>query len=283
MSKTVPILLTLTVLALSAFGQVDGRLTGSVVDPSGAAVPDAAVNVYLPGGKTPVLAAKTTSAGIFDFSSVRPGLYRLEITANGFASVSQSDVAVDPVRQTNLPPIRLKVQATAETIEVAGTVSTVQTSSAALNTTVSQSQVENLPVLDRQINNLFYMQPGVNSNGTSDTVINGLRAADTNLTLDGVNIQDNFIRINGIDYLPNKLTIGEVSELTISTSNADPALGGNASAITLVSPSGTNALHGSAYWANRNFDLSANDWFNNKDGVARPFLNLNQLDRKSVV
>jgi len=277
MHKTLPIILALTALTGSVYGQVDGRLTGSVIDPSGAAVPEAAVNVYLPGGKTPVLTAKTTSAGSFDFTSVRPGTYRLEVSASGFATVAQPDIAVDPVRETNLPPIHLKVQATAETIEVAGTVSTVQTSSATLNTTVSQSQVENLPVLDRQINNLFYMQPGVNANGSSDTVINGLRAQDTNLTLDGVNIQDNFIRINGIDYLPNKLTIGEVSELTISTSNADPALGGNASAITLVTPSGTNALHGSAYWTNRNFDLSANDWFNNSDGVARPFLNLNQF------
>jgi hypothetical protein len=277
MSKTLTLLLSLTAWAALSLAQVDGRLTGSVVDPSGAAVPDATVNVYLPGGATPILTTKTTSAGIFDFTSVRPGLYRVEVAANGFAGISQTDVAVDPARQTTLPPMQLKLQASAQTVEVVGSVATVETSSAAVNTTVSQGQVENLPVLDRQINNLFYMQAGVNNNGSTDTVINGLRAQDTNLTLDGVNIQDNFIRINGIDYLPNKLTIGEVQELTLSTSNADPTLGGNASAITLVSPSGTNSLHGSGYWANRNFDLSANDWFNNSDGVSRPFLNLNQF------
>src|SRR5580704_19277050 len=102
-------------------------------------------------------------------------------------------------------------------------------------------------------------------------------AQNTNVTLDGINIQDNFIRINGLDYLPNKLTIAEVQELTISSSNANPAIGGNASAISLSSPSGTNLFHGSAYWYNRNNALSANDWFNNTDGVARPFLNLNQF------
>ncbi len=169
------------------------------------------------------------------------------------------------------------VQSTAVTVEVNGSVATVETNSVDVSNTVTQSQVENLPVLDRQINNLFYMQPGVTNNGNSDTTINGLRAQDTNLTLDGINIQDNFIRINGIDYLPNKLTIGEVSEATILTSNADTTLGGNASAISLVSPSGTNHLHGSAYWYNRNVDASANDWFNNQAGVSRPFLNLNQF------
>ena len=100
---------------------------------------------------------------------------------------------------------------------------------------------------------------------------------NTNVTLDGINVQDNFIRINGIDYIPNKLTIAEVSEVTVSTSNLSPTIGGNANAISLSTPSGSNSFHGSAYWYNRNNFFSANDWFNNRDGVARPFLNLNQF------
>ena len=240
-------------------------------------MPNATVNVYLPGGKTPVLSMKTTSGGIFDFTSVRPEKYRVEIVAKGFNTVEQNNVAVDPIRQTTLPPIQLALESTAQAVEVNGSLETVEASSVDVSNTVTQTQVENLPVLDRQINNLFYMQPGVNNNGATDTTINGMRAQDTNVTLDGINIQDNFIRINGLDYLPNKLTIGEVSELTVATSNADPMLGGNASGVALASPSGTNTLHGSAYWYNRNFDLSANDWFNNQDGVGRPFLNLNQF------
>jgi hypothetical protein len=220
---------------------------------------------------------KTTSAGIFDFTAVRPEIYRLEVSAPGFSTFKQDNVAIDPVRQTTLSAIQLTVQSASQSVEVVGSVSTVDTSSAEVNSTVSQSQVLNLPVLDRQINNLFYTQPGVNNNGSADTSINGVRAQNTNVTLDGINIQDNFIRINGLDYLPNKLTIAEVQELTISSSNANPAVGGNASAISLSTPSGTNALHGSAYWYNRNNALSANDWFNNTDGVARPFLNLNQF------
>src|SRR5262249_3626840 len=70
--------------------------------------------------------------------------------------------------------------------------------------------------------------------------------------------------------------IAQVAEFTISTTNANPTIGGGASTIVLVSPSGTNQLHGSGYWFNRNSFLSANNWFNNKNGVDRPLLNLNQ-------
>jgi hypothetical protein len=259
------------------FAQVEGRLTGSVVDPSGANVADATVNLFLPGGKAPVVFKRTTQDGIFDFTSVRPDTYRLEVRAAGFTGYVQENVVIDPARQTSLAPIHLALQTATQTIDVMGTSVAVDTNSAEVSNTVSTSQVSGLPVLDRQINNLFYTQPGVNSNGRADTAINGVRAQDTNVTLDGVNIQDNFIRINGLDYLPNKLTIGEVSELTVGTSNLSPTLGGNASNISLSSPSGSDQYHGSAYWYNRNSFLSANDWFNNSDGVARSQLNLNQF------
>jgi len=277
MSRLTSVVLLIVALVGVAFAQVAGRLTGSVVDPSGASIAGAEVNVYLPGGKTPVLSARTSSDGIFDFNSVRPDTYRLEVKAPGFNSYAQNNVSVDPVRQTSLAPIKLDIQSGTQTVEVTSSAATVDTSTVEVSNTVTQSQVMNLPVLDRQVSNLFYTQPGVNSNGRADTAINGLRAQNTNVTLDGVNIQDNFIRINGIDYIPNKLTIGEVSELTVSISNLNPSIGGNANAISLSTPSGSNSYHGSAYWYNRNNFFSANDWFNNRDGVARPFLNLNQF------
>ncbi len=263
--------------ATAVFGQVAGRLTGTILDPAGAAVPNAKVHLYLTGGSNPVLSTQTTVDGIFDFNSVRPDTYRLTVEATGFSSYAQERVAVDPARQNSLQPIRLQIQSSTQSVDVSTAITTIDTNSAEIASTVTQTQVLNLPVLDRQINNLFLTQPGVNQNGRSDTVINGLRAQNTNVTLDGVNIQDNFIRINGLDFLPNKLTIGEVSEITVSTSNASPTVGGNANAITLSTPSGSNEFHGNAYWYNRNSALSANDWFNNLDGVNKPFLNLNQF------
>ncbi len=94
--------------------------------------------------------------------------------------------------------------------------------------------------------------------------------------LDGVNIQD-AVRTNSIDLLPNKLTIGQIAEMTIATSNVSPTIGGNATVISLSTPSGSNEFHGNGYWYNRNSFFGANDWFNNQSRTERPRLNLNQL------
>src|SRR5579864_7167998 len=100
----------LAVLFLAAscmFAQVTGRLTGTVVDPSGASVPNAKVGIYLPGGKTPLLSTTTNSDGIFDFLGVRPDLYLLQIDAAGFTRHTQAEIKIDPERELRLPPIKL--------------------------------------------------------------------------------------------------------------------------------------------------------------------------------
>jgi hypothetical protein len=107
-------------------------------------------------------------------------------------------------------------------------------------------------------------------------VINGQRTTFTNVTLDGINIQDNFIRTNAVDFSPNLLLLDQVAEMTVSTSNTNPAAGGGASQLIFVSPSGTNTFHGGFFWSNRNNALAANTWFNNRDKIAKPFLNQNQ-------
>ena len=97
------------------------------------------------------------------------------------------------------------------------------------------------------------------------------------MTLDGINIQDNYIRTNAVDFSPNLLLLDQVAEMTLATSNTNPAFGAGASQVTFVTPSGTNTLHGSVFESNRNSALAANTWFNNQAGVAKPFLNQNQL------
>ena len=151
----------------------------------------------------------------------------------------------------------------------------MQTTSAEVSTTLSQAQIESLPVLDRQVSVLFITQAGVTGDRTV-TAINGLRPGYTNVLLDGINIQDS-VRTNSLDFLPNKLTIGQIAEMTVATSNLDSSIGGSASVVSLSTPSGTNFFHGNAYWYNRNNYFAANDWFNNKNRIARPFENLNQL------
>jgi hypothetical protein len=269
-------LAVLAVFSASLSAQVSGRLSGSVVDQSGAAVPDATVGVYIAGGQEPVLSGKTNADGLFSFIAVRPDTYDVAIEATGFAKTVLRDVRVSPAQENSLQPVKLQLKSATYVVEVAADAPAVQLSNTELASTITASQVQNLPVLGRQVTNLFQTQPGVVS-GSDVTSVNGLKSTFSTVTLDGINIQDNFIRTNGLDYAPMRTTIDQVSEVTVSIANSGTAAGGGTSQMVMSTKSGSNDFHGSAYWYNRNYKLAANDWFNNKSGVERPALNLNQF------
>jgi hypothetical protein len=269
-------LIALTFVAVfAANAQVAGRLTGSVVDPTGAAVPGASVSVFVAGGKEPVLTGSTNEAGLFSFPAVRPETYDVTITATGFNKTTIRQVKVAPLQETGLGDIKIEVQSSVTSVEVAADVQSVQLNNAEVASTVTSTQVQNLPVLGRQVSVLLQTQTGVAA-GSNTTSVNGLRSSFSNMTLDGINIQDNFIRTNDLDYAPMRTTIDQVAEITVSTTNASAAIGGGASQMVLSTKSGSNAYHGSAYWYNRNSALGANDWFNNQSGTPISFLDLNQ-------
>jgi len=263
--------------ALPVSAQVSGRVAGTVIDVSGGAVSGARIQLTLPGGQVAVLTATTTAEGTFRITGVQPGFYDLAVEAPGFQKSSLRGIKVDPAQEAALPQIKLELQAVQQAIEVAADLQTVQTNNAEVSTTVSNEQVRRLPVLDRQVLSLLTTQAGV-TDGRGPAVMNGLRTSFTNLTIDGINIQDNLFRDNAVNFTPNRLAIDQVAEITVSTSNTNASVGGGAAAqVNLVTPSGTNQYHGSAYWYNRNSYFAANDWFNNADGVERPRLNQNQF------
>lgn len=273
------LILTASVLVASvAYAQVAARVTGNVVDPSGAAVPNAAIGLQLPGGDTNLYSTTTTSEGGFSFTSVNPSTYVLVVEAKGFQKVSVTGVEVNTGRNTDVTTISLKLaQATAQTIDVVSeSTSTVQVSNAEVTTTLTNAQLQTLPVLNRSPLGFLMTQSGVNYNSRGNTTINGLRPSFTSVTIDGINIQDNFIRNNDVDFLPNLLLLDQVAEITVSTSNANTSAFGGAGQVAFVTPSGQNTFHGKVYWANRNRSLAANTWFNNQAGTPRPFLNQNQ-------
>ncbi len=255
--------------------QVAGRLSGSVVDQTGATIPGATVNIYVPGGKEPVLSGTTNEAGLFSFSAVRPETYDISVESKGFTKAMVRLVKVAPLQETGLAPIKLEVQSSATSVEVMADVQSVQLSNSEVVSTILAAQVQNLPVLGRQVSTLFLTQPGVAA-GSNTTSVNGLRSSFTSVTLDGINIQDNFIRTNSLDYAPMRTTIDQVAEITVSTSNSSASVGGGASQMVMSTKSGSNTFHGAVYWYNRNNVLAANDWFNNKSGVAASHLDLNQ-------
>jgi hypothetical protein len=268
-------LLVLGVVPL--FAQFSGRITGSVVDTSGSSVPGAQVDLYLAGGQRPLLTTKTSLDGQYYFNSVRAANYDLVVEAKGFERAKVPDLLVDAARETTVPQIKLEAFHLAETIDVRGDTQTVELGNAEISNTVTVEQIKNLPIFDRDPMQLLQLEPGVVSSGNSPTVINGLRTSYSDVTLDGINIQDNYIRDNALDYSPNMPLMGQVRQVTIVSSNVNAAASGGATQTAFSTPSGTNKYHGDLLWYNRNNAFSANDWFNNQSGVALPFLNQNQF------
>lgn len=263
-------------LAPLAVAQTDGRLAGSVVDPQRSPVPGADVSLFLPGGQEPIATTRSSNDGLFFVSGLRPQLYDLEVAAPGFQTETLRGVKIDAARETSLPRIELELGAVTTAVEVSAEIDNLQLTTASVSVTVDAEQIRRLPLLDRNPLRLIATQAGVGTNRAGASVINGQRASFTNITFDGANIQDNFSRSNGVDFTPNFLVLDQVSEFTVTTSNADVTLGGGASQVNFVSPTGTNSFHGKAYWYHRNNSLAANDWFANADGLERPNLAQNQ-------
>lgn len=269
--------LILGLLAASAlFAQSTGQITGRVLDASGAAIPGASIQLFVPGGSTPVAVTESNQEGLYQFIGVRPIFHDLSFEVKGFQKQILRGIKVDAGLTLSLPPVTLEVSTQAEVVEVTAEVQGVQTDNAVLGANISNEQIRRLPQLNRSPLALITTQAGVTYNGRTNTTINGMRPSFTNVTIDGINIQDNFIRTNGLDFLPNMLLMDQVAEMTIITSNTTAADGNGASQVKFVTPSGTNELHGGLYWYNRNNIAAANTWFGNRNNTPRPFLNQNQ-------
>jgi hypothetical protein len=264
------------ILSSSLLAQVAGRVTGTVIDSTGAAIPGATVGLQLAGGGTNVYTTTTTASGDFNISAVNAGTYDLVIEAKGFLTVKQPGVEVNTGRTFAVPAIKLEIASVRQTVEVSDVKESVETTNAEVSTTIVKSQIQNLPIVNRSPLGFLQTQVGINS-GRGSTTVNGQRPTYVNVSLDGINIQDNFIRTNDVDFLPNLLLLDQVAEVTVVTSNASAASMGGSAQVQFVTPSGTNSFHGNAYWSNRNNYFAANTWFNDQSGIAKPFLNQNQL------
>jgi hypothetical protein len=284
-------ILSLMIFALAALlacvpmlaqGAPEGRIAGVVHDPTGAVIPGASILVTNSGTGAQYTATAGAEGG-FLIPALPAGAYTVKISANGFTTGIYSDVKVDAAKEYSLTAV-LKVGSTAETVEVSAGQDLVSTTSSELSQTVSSSQVANLPLNGRDVITLLQTQPGVAAGGGNArsgiaTSINGTRPSWSQVTLDGINIQDLYIRTNALDYIPFRSSTEQVQEFTVNTSTqgANAALGANG--VYMVTRSGSNAFHGGVYEFNRNSALAANSWFNNHANpvVPIPFLNRNEF------
>ena len=271
------VLLMLGSASLNLFAQVPtGTILGTVEDAQGLSIAGATVTLTNQGTAS-TQTDTTSSRGGFQFTHLNAGFYQIEVSKPGFKNSVVTSIKLDASTEYSVPPILLAVGAVTDTVTVEAGANLVRTAGAEITDTVEREQIEDLPILDRNPINLLGLQAGVSQNHRSgESVINGQRQSFSNITLDGINIQDNYIRSESLDYTPNLLLMSQVGEFTTTTQNAGPQAGLGSSQVSMVTPSGTNNWHGEGFWYYKTGAWAANDWFNDANGIAKPNLLQNQ-------
>jgi outer membrane receptor protein involved in Fe transport len=268
------IFLSLLLLAFSfqgtsiSFGQtvITGSVTGSVTDPSGSIIVGAPVTLKnVETGSTHQV--KTNNSGLYRFDLIGPGEYTLTVGQPGFATlVAPVTISNDQVAGANL---KLSVAGSNQTIAVTAQ-SPLQVEDGNVSTTVTQTQIEEIPNSGNNMSYVTRLVPGYNIAG-------GFGGGTALYTVDGMLNNDAYG--NSGDTGANNLMLGlsEVKEVTISGSPYSGQAGGLVGPqVNFITKGGTNRVHGDAnyYWTGRS--LYANNWFNNLHGTPRPSVNANQ-------
>src|ERR1051325_8162528 len=259
------LLLTVATLGLA---QSTTSLRGTVTDRSGAAVGNATVTLNSPE-RSFERTTSTTPEGAYEFTQLTPGAYSLTVDSNGFKKYQQKGITL-LVNTPATANVALEIGARAEVVEVTAEAAVVNTQDASLGNAISEHQVKELPLEGRSVPDLLSLQAGVAYTGnrtdvdrdtdTRSGAENGARSDQSNVTLDGVDVND---QVNGDAFtsvLP--VSVDSLQEFRVTTSNYNADQGRSSGAqVSLVTKSGTNAFHGSAYEYHRNTITSANDYF----------------------
>jgi len=244
-------------------------LRGTVTDPKGAVIPGADVTITNADmGVT--LTTQTDKSGVYQFKEVRPATYTLTVTAPGFAILKQNGLVLLVATPTT-NDVTLQISTGVTTVEVTATQQTINTSDATIGNAFNKTQLGNLPFEGRDPAGILSLQPGVVTvadRGKVDTsgdsrggAVNGARSDQTNLTLDGI---DNNDQVEGNAFVGAlRTTLDSIEEFRVTTTNSGADSGRSSGAqVALVTKSGTNQIHGTAYEYHRPTNMVANDYFN---------------------
>lgn len=269
-----PILLSL--LAPFASSQATGGLSGTVQDAAGRPLSGARVTLNLAESPAVYYSTTTNHSGVFFFGTVRAASYELVAEAASFTNQRLRGVRIEPAVETALPPIRLAPGDGRHVVETKVPESTLQTASGNTAFSVTQEQLNQLPLPRRDSLFLVSTLLGVQDNGRA-TAIDGEPLSTANIAYDGMNTTQNVIRANGLGPVSVPLHTDQVDEATLVTG---AIFGCGCTQVAFTSPSGSNALHGSAYWLVIPSGVAAQSWVNNS-GNTPVTTNLNQLGVKS--
>jgi len=241
-------------------------ITGTVTDVSGASMPHAKVTLTNLGTKA-VRTAETTDAGDYTFTQLGPGTYSIQVSQTGFKSFVIPSIALSAADRAR-EDARLEIGEATQTITVTSQTPALQTDSSMLTTTVTQKAVQDLPLNGRNYVNLAQLSPGANE-GPPNGLSSGMRPDDRRLT-SGISVNGQSDTINDwmIDGLDNnervigttgiRPSVEGISEINIQTNTYTAEVGRTAGGvINIITKSGTNNFHGSAYEFFRNDVLNA--------------------------
>ena len=294
MAKTVRSFLSTCILLLCAgsvaLGQAGrGSISGLVTDPGGALIQGAKVVLLNPDtGATQHTV--TTSAGLYTFISLNPGVYKVTVSQTGFKSVAQEKIAVsvDQVTEVNLT---LQVGAATETVTVTEGVELVEPSNSTVGSLIGSETIDRVPLVSRNVFDLIQLSAGVNAvNGSPNSSDSMQSIQNISVGRPGVDVSADTINgslVGSVYYMVDGAPIGiaennsaaiipamevpedGVQEVRVETQNTPASYqSGGAGVISLVTKSGTNKIHGDLFGVFRPNALSANDYFNKDSEIA---------------
>lgn len=285
--KVIAFALLIPMFAATLWSQTGtSTVRGTVTDPQGRVIPDATLTLTNTANNS-ARTMKSSDGGTFTFDFLTPGEYRLEAEAPGFKKRVEDNVRALVGKQTEAN-VQLEVGTVGEVVEVrAANENLVNTQDATLGNNFISQQITQLPLEGRNLIDLLSLQPG----STREGYVTGARADQSNVTLDGVDINNavtanvnipgsaNSLVIGGLDNDRGNITSGPVlrlnseaiEEFRVTTANGNANQGrSSGSQINLVTKSGTNNWHGAGFEFYRSRGFTANDWFNNHSSPQVP-------------
>lgn len=287
LAMTLALVLVVLTLQSMLFAQQTGQITGTVLDATGAAIPNAKVVLTDEATKA---TRQTTSNGVgfFSFSAVMPANYDLKVEAKGFKNWSVTGIHMSPGDKRDITKVELAVGAAAESVSVEATVTGVDVvSSPEKSATITANDIKRQSTVGRNALELLRLLPGMSVQSWMDNKpaydptqqaiwnsplnnygINGMApgSGGSSISTDGAQILD----VGNMGATLATVNMDMVEEVKVQTSNFSADTNRGPVVINAVGKSGSNNYHGAAYFYARNTVLNSNDWFNNNQGIKSP-------------
>ncbi len=252
--------------------QVSGKINGVVAEATGSVIAGATVKITSESTGQ-FRETKTSQEGVFEVTSLQPGMYKVEVTHAGFKRLEQGKIELTANQAMSLGQLKLTVGDVATTMEVTAEVAQLQAASGERSGVISSEEIRDLTVINRDFLSLVSLLPGVvDTLGSSEVQgfgsgssvnVNGGRSNGNSITIDGGSTE-NTNGGNGNNYV----SLDSIATVRIITSNYQPEFGRKpAASIMAISKGGSQKIHGGAYWLYRHEWMNANQFFNNRQGL----------------